>query len=276
MVQVPLQRGEPAPPVNEGGRPCGVDRPGKGTGRAETLPAQSAIEDEAMLTQHVQSLDVKPHWARLLRLFFRAVKPVAPKTGAGRECTSHGHGREAGEVGTRKTGRGPDRAAGQRWPGARPARRRGRQAAGVGVARRRARPAAAAGRGRPDRRPQVSTRKKATGPDRAAGRRRPGARPARGRGRQAAGVGVARRRARPAAAAGRRWLGARPARGRGQQSKGSGPPGAGHVQQGQRASAGQVLADVASSRRGRGCPAPSTSSRGSGPASAGCSPSSRA
>ena len=126
------------------------------------------------------------------------------------------------------------------------------QAAGGGAARRRARPAAAAGRGRPDRRPQVSTRKKATGPDRAAGRRRPGARPARGRGRQAAGVGVARCRARPAAAAGQRWPGARPARGRGQQSKGSGPPGAGHVQQGQRASAGQVLADVASRSQGLG------------------------
>jgi hypothetical protein len=50
-----------------------------------------------MLTQHVQSLDVGPHWARLLRLFFRAVKPVAPKTGAGRECTSPDHDREAGE-----------------------------------------------------------------------------------------------------------------------------------------------------------------------------------
>ena len=47
----------------------------------------------------------------------------------------------------------PAAAAGQRWPGARPAHWRGRQAAGVGAARRRARPAAAAGRGRPGARP---------------------------------------------------------------------------------------------------------------------------
>ena len=56
--------------------------------------------------------------------------------------------------------------------------------------------------------------------------------------------------------------------------KRSGLPGAEHVQQRQRAGVGRVLAqlaDVASSRRGRGCPAPSTSSRGSGPASARCS-----
>ena len=268
MVQVPLQRGEPAPPVNEGGRPCGVDRPGKGTGRAETLPAQSAIEDEAMLTQHVQSLDVKPHWARLLRLFFRAVKPVAPKTGAGRECTSHGHGREAGEVGTRKTGRGPDRAAGQRWPGARPARRRGRQAAGVGVARRRARPAAAAGRGRPDRRPQVSTRKKATGPDRAAGRRRPGARPVRRRGR----LGAAGRRGRgcPAPNTSSSGSGSGPARSTAaceHQEEGHGArPGSGPALA--RCSPGSRAWPVG--RRGRGRPAPSTPSSGSGPALARC------
>ena len=190
----------------------------------------------------------------------------------GARCLRRGRiGAEAEAVGAAQRRARPAAAAGRRRPGARPARRRGRQAEAVGgcpvpstsssgsgpaLARcspgSRAWPAGRRGRGRPDRRPQVSTRKKATGPDRAAGRRRPGARPARGRGRQAAGVGVARCRARPAAAAGQRWPGARPARGRGQQSKGSGPPGAGHVQQGQRASAGQVLADVASRSQGLG------------------------
>ena len=165
----------------------------------------------------------------------------------GARCLRRGRiGAEAEAVGAAQRRARPAAAAGRRRPGARPARGRGQQSQGSGLpgaehVQQRQRVGAG------DRRPQVSTRKKATGPDRAAGRRRPGARPARRRGQQSqvwgcpapstsssgsgpasarcspssptwpavAGVGAARRRARPAAAAGRHWPGARPARRRG-------------------------------------------------------------
>mgnify|MGYP003583169861 CR=1 FL=1 len=159
------------------------------------------------------------------------------------------------QVSTRKKATGPDRAAGRRRPGARPARRRGR----LGAAGRR-------GRGCPA--PSTSSSGSGSGPARstAAGEHqeeghgaRPGSRPAsarcspssrtwpagrRGRGRPVPstsssgsgpalarcspssrtwpaveGVGAARCRARPAGAAGQRWPGARR---RGQQVAGVG------------------------------------------------------
>ena len=93
-----------------------------------------------------------------------------------------------------------------------------------------------------------------------------------------AGVGAARRRARPAAAAGRRRPGARSARGRGQQAAGSGRPVPSTSSRG----SGPALARCSpgslawpAGRRGRGCPAPGASSSGSGSGPARCSPSSR-
>ena len=153
----------------------------------------------------------------------------APKTGAGRECTSHGHGREAGGSRPQEDGQGTrsgsvpgagqvlaqlggvaGRPQGSGLPGAEHVQQRQRASAGQVLAQ-------LAG---------VASRPKRSG--------LPGAEYAQQR--QPAGVGQVL--AQLADVAGR--------------PQGSGPPGAGHVQQGQRASAGQVLADVASRSQGLG------------------------
>ena len=139
-----------------------------------------------MLTQRPHSSGTKkPRLARVLRLCYRVAKPVAPKIGAGRECTSHGLDREAGES-HQEEGHGIRRAS----------RSTALQRASAGqdldrlaldqfadVAGWVARGGAGGPAGRWRAHPAVAAAgQRGAGPDRPAGQRRPGTeKPARGR-----------------------------------------------------------------------------------------------
>jgi len=86
----PMQQVPNLPPLRprKGGRPCGVGRPGIGTGAPSRVPPHGLAIEAKPCAQHQAHEDMKkPRRARLLRQCYRATKPAtAACATAGAQC----------------------------------------------------------------------------------------------------------------------------------------------------------------------------------------------